>query len=90
MLELKLTIDAIPISIVVLDAGGAVMDVNQMVLEYTGLAAEDVRSADFRERFLHPDDWERLKEPRRQGLASDRRSNWSFGHAAKRDSTCGS
>lgn len=70
VLELKLTIDAIPISIVVLDAGGAVMDVNQMVLEYTGLAAEDVRSADFRERFLHPDDWERLQEPRRQGLAS--------------------
>ena len=70
ILELKLTIDAIPINIVVLDPGGAVIDVNQMVLDYTGLTTADVRSADFRDRFLHPDDWELTREVRRQGLVS--------------------
>jgi formate hydrogenlyase transcriptional activator len=72
VLELKLTIDAIPINIIVLDSAGAVIDVNQMVLDHTGLTAADVRSADFRERILHPEDWERVKEVRSQGLASGR------------------
>ena len=70
VLELKLTIDAIPITIIVLDAGGAVIDVNQLVLDYTGMTAADVRSPDFRDRFLHPEDWERTREVRSQGLAS--------------------
>jgi formate hydrogenlyase transcriptional activator len=70
LLELKMTIDAIPSYINVLDSGGEVVDVNQMVLDYTGLTTADVRSPDFRDRFLHPDDWESLKEVRRQGLES--------------------
>ena len=68
--ELKLTIDAIPAHIVVLDPGGAVVDMNQMSLDYSGLKSDDVRAADFRDRFLHPEDWERLKDVRRQGLTS--------------------
>ena len=72
LLELKLTINAIPINIIVLDAGGAVLDVNQMVLDYTGLTERDVQSVGFRDRFLHPEDWERCKARRQQGLASGR------------------
>jgi PAS domain S-box-containing protein len=70
--ELKLTIDAIPIDIMILDPNGAVTDVNEMVLERTGLTADEVRSANFLDQFLHPDDWERMREVQRQGLASGR------------------
>ena len=69
-MELKLTIDAIPINIIVLDPGGAVVDVNQMVLDHSGLTADDVRLPNFRDRLLHPDDWDQMKDAQRQGLAS--------------------
>ncbi len=72
LLELKLTIDAIPISIIVLDPGGVILDVNRMVLDYTGMTEDDIRSPDFTDKFLHSEDWERMKEARRQGLASGR------------------
>jgi formate hydrogenlyase transcriptional activator len=71
-LELKLTIDAIPINIIVLDPGGHVTDVNQMLLDYTGLTTEDLGSPHFRDRFQHPDDRDRIKDLETQGLAAGR------------------
>jgi PAS domain-containing protein len=43
--ELRRIIDAIPINLVVLDASGNVIDVNQLVLDHTGLTLEDARAS---------------------------------------------
>jgi formate hydrogenlyase transcriptional activator len=69
-LELKLTIDAIPVNIIVLDSGGRVTDVNQTLLDYTGLTTEDAASAHFRSRIQHPDDCDRMRDLETQGLAA--------------------
>jgi len=39
-----------------------------MVLDYTGLTLEDVQKEDYRARFFHPEDVERLREERREAL----------------------
>jgi PAS domain S-box-containing protein len=67
--ELRLLIDTIPQYIIVLEPDGASMQVNQQVLEYTGLTLSDVQGPDFRSRILHPEDWKRLGEERRLALA---------------------
>ena len=67
--ELRLLIDTIPQYIIVLEADGTLMQVNQQVLEYTGLTLSDVQRPDFRSRILHPEDWKRLEEARRLALA---------------------
>jgi PAS domain S-box-containing protein len=61
--ELRTIIDAIPQLIVALGADGKVLSANQAVLEYTGLAKDDVRSERFGEVF-HPEDTERLRDER--------------------------
>src|SRR5262249_16956311 len=58
----------IPTFIHVLRTDGAVLYVNQAVLGYTGLTLEDVRKEDYRARFFHPEDVERLREERREAL----------------------
>jgi PAS domain S-box-containing protein len=70
--ELRLLIDTIPQYIVVLEPDGALMQVNQQVLDYTGLEWSDVQEADFQSRILHPEDWKRLVEERRLALAQGR------------------
>src|SRR5215472_1206934 len=67
--ELKRSIDLIPHHIVVLDAGGTAIFVNQQVLDYTGLSVDEVRAGNFRERAFHPEDVERLREERTKALA---------------------
>src|SRR6516165_1616692 len=67
--ELKRIIDLILHHIVVLDAGGTAIFVNQQVLEYTGLSIDEVRAGNFRERAFHPEDVERLREERNKALA---------------------
>ena len=44
------------------------MSVNQTVLDYHGVSLQDVQKEDFRSRFYHPDDAERLREIRNEAL----------------------
>ena len=66
--NLSLMIDVIPTLIHVLRTDGSVLYVNQAVLDYTGLTLEDVKKSDYRARFFHPEDVERLREERREAL----------------------
>lgn len=61
--------DAIPNTIQILSTDGAVLYANQAVLEYTGLAIEDVMAADFRARVFHPEDVAKLEPERQRALA---------------------
>ncbi len=67
--ELRRIIDAIPQTIVVLGPDGRNLYANQTVLDYTGLALEEVMAADFRARVFHPEDVERLHDERQKALA---------------------
>jgi PAS domain S-box-containing protein len=66
--NLQLITDVIPTHIHVLRTDGSVLYVNQAVLDYTGLALEEVQKEDYRARVFHPDDVERLREERREAL----------------------
>jgi PAS domain S-box-containing protein len=66
--NLSLIINAIPTYIHVLRTDGSVLYVNQAVLDYTGLTLEDVQKEDYRARFFHPEDVQRLREQRREAL----------------------
>src|SRR2546425_1991836 len=70
--ELRLIIDTIPQYIIVLEPDGTLKQVNQQVLDYTGLTSDDVQAPEFRTRMLHPEDWERLADERRLALAQGR------------------
>src|SRR6185436_2411164 len=61
-------INAIRTLILVLRPDGSVLDVNQGVLYYTGVTLEDMQKEDYRTRFFHPEDVERLREERRVAL----------------------
>src|SRR6266550_370381 len=67
--ELRRITDAIPHTIVVLDAKGHPLYANQAMLDYTGLTVEDVVTSDFRASIYHPEDLERAREERKAGLA---------------------
>jgi PAS domain S-box-containing protein len=67
--NLNLILNVIPTFIGVLRTDGSLLYTNQAVLDYTGLALEDVRNEDHRARFFHPEDVERLREERRVALA---------------------
>ncbi len=60
--ELRRITDAIPQAIVVHQPDGTPIHANQVTLEYTGLALEDVQAEGFREKIFHPDDLERVRE----------------------------
>jgi steroid delta-isomerase-like uncharacterized protein len=66
--NLSLIINVIPTNIHVLRTDGSVLYVNQAVLDYHGVTLEDVRKEDYRARFFHPEDVERLREQRREAL----------------------
>jgi PAS domain S-box-containing protein len=66
--NLSLTINTIPTFISVSRADGTVLSVNQAALDYHGITLEDVQKEDFRTRFFHPDDGERLREERKEAL----------------------
>jgi PAS domain S-box-containing protein len=66
--NLSLIINTIPTFIHVLRADGSVQYVNQAVLDYHGCTLEDVQKENYRARFFHPEDVERLREQRREAL----------------------
>src|SRR5262249_25634248 len=66
--NLSLITNVIPTFIHVLRTDGSVLYANQAVLGYTGLTLEDVRKEDYRARFFHSEDVERLREECREAL----------------------
>ena len=66
--NLSLTINTIPTFISVSRPDGTVLSVNQAALDYHGVTLQDVQKEDFRTRFFHPDDVERLREERKEAL----------------------
>jgi formate hydrogenlyase transcriptional activator len=67
--ELRGIVDAIPQTIVVLSPDGTVLYANRAVVEYTGLAMDEVMAPLFRPRVFHPEDVARLQAERREALA---------------------
>src|SRR5580658_9075 len=67
--ELRRMTDAIPQTIIVMNPDGKAIYANRVTLEYTGLSLDDVRCDDFRARFFHPDDVQRLREERNKALS---------------------
>jgi PAS domain S-box-containing protein len=66
--NLSLTINTIPTLIQVSRSDGTILSVNQAVLDYYGLTLQEMQKEDFRARFYHPDDVERLREERNEAL----------------------
>jgi PAS domain S-box-containing protein len=66
--ELRCIIDSIPQVIGVHNPDGEVIDVNRVALESHGLSIEEVRAESLRDRVIHPEDIERLKEVRQNAL----------------------
>ena len=60
--------NVIPSNIHVLRTDGSVLYVNQAVLDFHGTTLEDVQKQDYRARFFHPDDTERLGTQRSDAL----------------------
>ena len=69
--ELRSIVDALPQTIVVLGPDGTGLYANRPLLDYTGLTMEQLLTPDSRGNpvLFHPDDWARLQDERRQGLA---------------------
>ena len=67
--ELRRIVDLIPQTIVVLNRDGKAIYANRGALEYFGLALDEVRADDFRDRVFHPEDVQRLREERKRGLS---------------------
>jgi PAS domain S-box-containing protein len=66
--NLSQMINAIPTFLQVSRADGTVLSMNQTVLDYHGVSLQEVQKEDFRSRFYHPDDAERLREMRNAAL----------------------
>jgi PAS domain S-box-containing protein len=66
--NLNLTINTIPTLIQVSRPDGTILSVNQAVLDYYGVTLQDMQKEDFRTRFYHPDDVERLRTERKEAL----------------------
>ena len=67
--ELRQITDATPQAIIVFSADGRPLYANRFTLTYTGLSLGDFRGDGWRERIYHPDDIEKFKDARREGLA---------------------
>jgi PAS domain S-box-containing protein len=66
--ELSRTIDLLPTMVQVSRADGAVLSVNQAVLDYYGVSLDDMQRKGFRSRHYHPDDVKRLGAWREEAL----------------------
>jgi formate hydrogenlyase transcriptional activator len=66
--ELRRITDAIPEMIVVHEADGTPIYANEQVLDYTGLAINDVIRPDLFSRIAHPEDLARFNHERQAGL----------------------
>ena len=69
-MELRQITDAIAQSIMVLGPDGTAIYANQSMLDFSGLTMEAVMAADFRTRFFHPEDVERLRDEGEQALSA--------------------
>lgn len=67
--ELRRITDAIAQAIFIEDPEGAPIYANQAVLDYTGLAFEDVTTTDFYARMIHPKDLDRVCDARNTALS---------------------
>ncbi len=70
--ELRQLVDFLPQHVLVLDAKGSILQVNQMMLDYLGRTLKEMQNpaADDRiKRDLHPDDVERVQSERKVGLS---------------------
>lgn len=70
--ELRQLIDSLPEHVLVLDANGAVLQANRTLLDYTGLTfaqMQDLSTDNRITRDLHPDDAERVRNERRNGIS---------------------
>lgn len=66
--NLSLTLNTVSTFIGVCGPDGTIHSVNQAALDYHGITFEDVQKEDFRSRWFHPDDLERLSEELREAL----------------------
>jgi PAS domain S-box-containing protein len=66
--NLTQTLETIPTLIQVSRSDGTLLWVNQAVLDYYGVTLQDMQKEDFRSRFYHPDDVQRLREQRQEAL----------------------
>src|SRR5437867_4355960 len=68
-IELRQITDAITQTIMVLAPDGTGLYANQSMLDFSGLTMREIMAADFRTRFFHPEDVERLRDERRQAIS---------------------
>ena len=66
--EFHLITDAIAQIVVVMQPDGRIIYANWLALDYSGLTMDDVRAETFRARAFHPEDIERVKADRAEGL----------------------
>jgi PAS domain S-box-containing protein len=66
--ELRHITDAIPQLIIVYSPEGHAVYLNRGTLDYMGLSLEEVQAESFRDRVIHPDDVERFRNVRQNGL----------------------
>jgi len=66
--ELRHITDAIPQLIIVYSPDGRAVYLNRGTLDYMGLSLEEVQAESFRDRVIHPDDVERFRNVRQNGL----------------------
>ncbi len=71
--ELRQLVDSLPQHVLVLDAKGSILQVNQMMLDYLGRTLEQMQSPATSVRItrdLHPDDLERVQAERSVGISA--------------------
>lgn len=66
--EPRQIVDLISQAIIVLNPDGKAVYANRVALDYTGLSLDEVRADNFRDRCFHPEDIQRLREPRKKAL----------------------
>jgi PAS domain S-box-containing protein len=66
--ELRRITDAIPQLIIVYSPEGRAVYLNRGTLDYMGLSLEEVQAESFRDRVIHPEDVERFRNVRQNGL----------------------
>jgi len=71
--NLSLTLNTIPTFLAVCRPDGSILSVNQAALDYHDVSLQDVQKEDFRSRFFHPDDMERLREELKEALKRPQR-----------------
>ena len=69
--ELQQLVDFVPQIVVVLSPEGKVIHANRVAREYSGLTLDEYLSVDVVGRVIHPDDVEKMRVKRKQGIAGN-------------------